>query len=398
MDIRYIYLNGGPINGWDTWGNESGGRVIQYIRNSRALGMIPFFVFYNIPDGGESYERDLAHVQDPVYMAAYFRNLRLFLDIVGRESPDDMVGVILEPDFLGYLAQNASAPASEIRAETSAVYAGGLLDDQDPKFPDTVAGLVRAINYTIRKQAPQVYFGWQMNLWASPPGGWLTSIPGRGIIRKTDQAGIEAGRESIILEAAAITKYYLDAGVADHGAAFLSIDKYGLDAGAEPGAAADPAGSIWFWNSDHWHNYLSFVRAIHQTASLPVVLWQIPIGRIDGTRESNPYHESGRFAPLDNTHQKFEDSAPAFFFGDSFTLTGARLPYFAANESADPGLTVEDSVVSWRPHMRDAWDAGVRAILFGAGVGASTSSVGSPPSDGYWWITKAQKYFADPVK
>jgi hypothetical protein len=48
--------------------------------------------------------------------------------------------------------------------------------------------------------------------------------------------------------------------------------------------------------------------------------------------------------------------------------------------------------------MRDAWDAGVRAILFGAGVGASTSSVGAPPTDDYWWITKAQKYFAEPVK
>jgi hypothetical protein len=47
--------------------------------------------------------------------------------------------------------------------------------------------------------------------------------------------------------------------------------------------------------------------------------------------------------------------------------------------------------------MSDAASAGVVAVLFGAGVGASTTNVGAPPSDGYWWIRKAQKYLADPV-
>ena len=42
-------------------------------------------------------------------------------------------------------------------------------------------------------------------------------------------------------------------------------------------------------------------------------------------------------------------------------------------------------------------DAGVTTMLFGAGVGDSTDSVGSPPEDSYWWITKAQRYYKDPV-
>jgi hypothetical protein len=41
--------------------------------------------------------------------------------------------------------------------------------------------------------------------------------------------------------------------------------------------------------------------------------------------------------------------------------------------------------------------AGVRAILFGAGVGASTSGVGVAAKDDFWWITKSQRYFAQPV-
>jgi len=398
MDIRYIYLNGGPVNGWDTWGASPGSRAVNYIRNSRMLGMIPFFVWYNIPDGSESYELDLAHVQSPGYMTAYFGNLRLFLDIVRRDAAGDTVGMILEPDFLGYLAQNAGQPAERIRAATHAAYDSGLLGSADPRFPDTVQGLVQAINYAISRKAPNILFGWQMNLWASPAGGWTTAIPARGLIRKTDEAGIDAGREAIRLEAAAIARYYLDAGVADYGAHFLSIDKYGLDAvGLESHAAADPASSIWFWNSDHWHNYLAFVRAVHETARLPIVLWQLPVGRINRSLEENPYESTGRFAELANTHQRYEDSAAPFFFGDTFAVSGPRRDYFGSNLSGDPGVTTGEETVAWRPHMEDAVRAGVRAILFGAGVGASTSGTGVSATDGFWWITKAQRYFSAPV-
>lgn len=55
-DIRYIYLNGGPLTDWHTWSNEPGGRALNYIRNRRQPGMIPFFVFYNIPAETEGYD------------------------------------------------------------------------------------------------------------------------------------------------------------------------------------------------------------------------------------------------------------------------------------------------------------------------------------------------------
>ena len=42
-------------------------------------------------------------------------------------------------------------------------------------------------------------------------------------------------------------------------------------------------------------------------------------------------------------------------------------------------------------------EAGVTTMLFGAGVGASTDCVGTPPADNYWWITKAQRYYNNPV-
>lgn len=400
VDIRYIYLNGGPFNGWDTWSNAPGGRAVNYIRNSRQLGIIPFFVFYNIPDSGEGYDTDLTHAQSSSYMQAYFQNLKLALDLIDQESPNDLVGMVLEPDFIGYLAQNAGLPAASIPAMTNAAYSSGVLaSGTDPLFPDNVQGLVQAINYTISKYAPQVYFGWQVNLWASPPGGWTTSIPGKGIIHKTDTLGVAAGRPLIYQEAAAITQYYLQAGVTQYGASFVSIDKYGLDAaGFEASAAQDPADSTWFWNNDQWQNYLTFVRAMHDTSKLPIVLWQLPVGRINSTLKTDPYTTSGTFADLADTVTAYEDSSSTFFFGDSFSNTSAaRAAFFSQNFGADPTLTVSGTTITWGPHLADAASAGAVAALFGAGVGASTTNLGNPPTDGYWWITSAQTYYANPV-
>lgn len=399
VDARYIYLNGGPYNGWDTWSNVRGGRAINYIRESKKLGMIPFFVYYNIPDGGESYFTDLEHIRSASYMADYYKQLKFTLDILRAEAPDETVGIILEPDFLGYMAQNANAPASGIQAMTNAAYSSGVLTrGVDPDFPDTVQGVVRSINYIISKYAPQAYFGWQMNLWASPAGGWTTPIPGNGLMHKTDSIGVAVGRPLIYNEARAITQYYLNAGVTSYGAKFLSIDKYGLDAAsAEANAAQSPAGSIWFWNNDHWGNYLTFVRAMHETANLPVVLWQLPVGHINSSLAVNPYSNTGKFPDLPNNFRKSEDSAPTYFFGDRFNTTRARFSFFSLNGGSDPKLQISGNTITWGDHMSEAATAGVVMAMFGAGVGASTTNIGTPPSDDYWWITKAQQYYLNPV-
>jgi hypothetical protein len=361
--------------------------------------MIPFFVYYNVPEQSESLDVAMANSRSSDYMAAYFRDLSLLLEIINRESPDDPVGILLEPDFLGYLAQGVRLPANQTPAATNSAYTSGVLNrTSDPVFPDTIRGLVEAINYLISSRCGQCYFGWHMNLWASPAGGWTTPIPARGIIRVTDNAGIAAGRQRIAGEAAAITEYYLGAGVATRGAQFLSIDKYGLDAtGFEPAAAQDPAGSTWFWNAEHWGNYLTFVDAVHQRSGLPIVLWQLPVGRINSTLAANPFTYDGRFPGLRNTFQSFEDSAPTYFLGDSFTAAGPRYDYFARNRGADPLVSAGSGTVTWTAHADDAARAGVTAMLFGAGVGSSTTNIGAPPTDGYWWIVKAQQYLRNPV-
>jgi hypothetical protein len=392
-DIRYIYLNGGPTQGWRTWSGVDGGRAITFIRESRKLGLIPFFVYYNIPDSSESYSLDLQHMQDANYMGLYFKDLKFFLDIAVREGEDEMVGIVLEPDSIGYMMQNSGKQPSQITAATSAAYSSGVLSASDTQFPNTMAGLVQAINYTIKKYAPASYFGWQVNLWSSSPGV-TTPIPSNGLMHKTDTDGITAGRQEIASEAAAIANYYLAAGIKTNGATFVSIDKYGLDAGST--SPADPSQSPWFWNADHWNNYLTFTKSLGDTTALPVVLWQIPVGHVNTTLAANPY--GGSFPVLDNTAQHYEDSAPTFFLGDSFQPgAGVRLAWFSKNQGGDSKVTASGATVTWGSHMAEAKANRVISVLFGAGVGASTDGVASPPTDGYWWITALQKYYQSPV-
>ena len=392
MDIRYIYLNGGPVNGWRTWSSVDGERLTTYIRESQKLGVIPYFVWYNIPDGGESYTTDLQHIQDPAYMKAYFTDLKFTLETIKSQSSDWPVGLLLEPDFLGYMMQNSGKTPDQISAVTSAVYDSGLLNaNTDPAFANNVSGLVKAINFSIHKITPAIRFGWQVNLWASP------NTPGNGIIKATDTMGWAAGRQKIADTANSIADYYKSAGILDSGANFVSIDKYGLDAGAQNGAAANPANSTWFWNADHWSNYLLFAKTLHTNTNLPITLWQLPVGHINGTTTTNPYDVSGKFTDLNNTTQHYEDSAPSYFFGDTFTTTASRASYFGTNMAGDPDVSVSGTTVSWNEHINEALSSGITTLLFGAGVGDSTTSVGTPPTDGYWWITKAEAYLKNPI-
>lgn len=367
-DIRYIYINGGPIAGWKSWDPD---RAVSFAKESLALGLIPFFVFYNIPDGGESYATDLEHVQSADYMAAYYSNLATFLSETTSVMQGELYGVILEPDFLGYLQQNSGLPPSAIATA-------------DGTVPDTV----RRINAAIRASGDNVLFGWQLNLWASP-----TATGGKGVIRRTDDddQGWTAGRATIVAAAQEIAAYAMAAGILSSQADFVSIDKYGLDAGIS--SPADPARSTWFWNSDHWNNYLLFAKTLGETTGKPMVLWQLPVGHINGSSRVSA-RTGAAFAPLANTSQHYEDSATTFFFGDTISEPSSlRAAYFAQNRAADPGLTLSAQSLVWGEHLGVLPSHGIIAALFGAGVGDSTDGLGQPPTDDWFWIQAAQEYY-----
>ncbi len=388
MDIRYIYINGGPIAGWRSWNAT---RVINFAKESLRFGLVPYFVYYNIPDGGESLDTDYKHIQDPTYMTAYFKDLDIFMTQAKDVLQDELYGIILEPDFLAYLQQNSggqipnnspSAISTSVGASTIAANAGNLRT------------LVDRINATIaqkRSDGHNLTFGWMLNLWSYAP-----TSGGKGVLRRTDNndLGFTNGRAAIKEGATATTQYAIDAGVLTHGANFLAVDRYGLDAAGTGGANPnDPASSIWYFNNDHWMNYLYYIENIHLTSQLPVVIWQLPVGHLNGSTSVSAYTNSV-FTDLPNTTTKYEDSSTTFFLGDTFSPgNAARTSYFTENKYNDPKLKVNGGLVTWGNHMQETKNAGVISVMFGAGVGASTDGVGSPPTDDYFWIQKVQQYF-----
>lgn len=397
VDVRYIYINGGPLeNGWQSWNpSDPGKRVKTYIKESLKRGIVPYFVYYNIPDSDENYSLDLQHINDTTYMEAYYKDLVFFLETCDAYDNGDTVGIILEPDFIGYMMQNSGKSPSEITASgVSAVYSSGVLTQGvDPDFPNTLEGIVKSINYIISTKYPTAQFGWQFNTWSYSNG-----VPGAGLMHATETMGFESGRAFIKNAAIETANYYMSAGILSYGADFISIDKYGLDGAYESGASANPASSKWLWNSDLWSNYLYYTKTLHETTNKPVTLWQLPVGHLNTSQTISPYTGS-LFQDLTNATQNYEDSAPTYFFGDTFIPgTSERLNYFGLNAYGDSKVTVSGNTVTYGSHMQEAVDAGVTLILFGAGVGASTDCVGDPPGDSYWWITKAQQYYKNPVE
>lgn len=395
IDVRYIYINGGPISGWQSWNPaDPGKRVESYITESLKLGIVPYFVYYNIPDGSESYDVDYAHINDVEYMEAYYKDLVFFLETCDKYDEGETVGIILEPDFIGYMMQNSGTTPSLISASgVEAAYSSGILTrGVDPDFPNTLEGIVKSINYIINKKYPTANFGWQFNTWSYSNG-----VPSQGLMHATETMGFDSGRTFIKNAAVETAEYYMSAGILSYGADFISIDKYGLDGAYQSNASENPKDSNWLWNSDLWNNYLYYTKALHETTNMPVTLWQIPVGHLNHSLEENPY-TNGLFEDLANTEMHYEDSAPTYFFGDTFEPgTTTRMDYFSTNMYNDSKVQVSGSQITYGSHMQEAADAGVTCILFGAGVGSSTDAVGDPPTDSYWWITKAQRYYKNPV-
>jgi len=406
VDFRYIYINGGVKRkgtGWRTWTSVDGDRMRKFVRESIKLGMIPTIVYYNIPDGGESYTTDLEHMQDEDYMRGYYEDLQFALDIANQEAPDSPILWIMEPDFIGYMAQNSHDPTT-LMAQTNAAYDVGVLKttgtSPDPLFPDTMRGMIESINYTIKKHSPVSKIAWQFNLWAFPPGGWNANskVGVNGLIRITDTAGMTAGRQIVWDEGTSVADYYMSCGILSHGAELVSIDKYGLDGGAEQ-KNSDPSQSTWFWNAEHWGNYLHYINALRTRTGKKVCVWQLPVGRINSSQLPNPYN-GGLFPDLPNTPRYWEDSSASFFLGDTFIPgAGARYSWFSANSGGHTSVTLgaDGSTIIWGSHMTAARNAGVDVMLFGDGVGNSTNGRGYNNTDSFWWITAAQKYYENPV-
>ncbi len=461
-DIIDIYMQGGP----DDWvyqnkgdiGWKPGSYLSNFIINCKRAGRIPCIVMYCIPPSGKGDTAllDLQSVSDHAYMVKYYnRAVRTLRQIIWENTKDDQwpALVVLEPDFLGYMMQTIRADPNSSKVEalggpytpqveaafkpgpaesgfrTEPLLNSGLAD----QFPNTLKGLVTSISYILKEPfiaddgTPNAQWGsniqtaWKVNLWASPADGGFskkTNLPngqefgvGKGICRWTDVADGDQGlfdqvRGWLAQEAKDIAKRYFEFGITES-SDFVAIDRYGIDGGSQNGAA-DPAKSVWFWNADHWNNYLLFIASVHSKFAaksgrkLPILAWQIPCGHINTSQALIPGLLTP-YPPLPNTPGGWEDSAQTYIFGDSFANVPSRLSYFSQNYSKDPKiLAPQGNIITWESHLKEFAEAGVFAIVSAPGVGPDSSTYvvkqgNIGPYDHLWWINHVQNYLENPL-
>lgn len=451
FDTQYIYLNDGPLMrpaapvtpqsklepNSKAWRTASGGidgkKLVQSLREAAKFGAVPQIVYYNIMTPDESAAIALANLQNRDFLVEYFKDLRFTIDTIRRFASGSTVSLILEPDLLAYMMQSARVvetgkpsfyrDPSTIPAMTEAAYTAGLLPDPGPgkRLPNTLPGFVEAINRGVRflssrtvngvTQAVNLEYGWKFNLWAfdTDLGGNIAKVTDANVL------GRDKGLALIMKAAQTTADWYRKAGILTGDAGrtmnFIALDKYGTDGGATgpdykvtaPGYT-DPAKAPYLWNADHWNNYLLFAKTIHESlGKLPVRLWQIPVGHVNGSA----YNVGGQPVPdLPNVDKAWEDSATSFFFGDVFTGASAgRDPaasklFFSAKD--DPNSRVSTDAqgrVVWDSHMQVARDSGVESIMFGPGLANSTQGGGyqGAARDGYFWAAKVAEYLAKPT-
>ena len=257
--FRYQYLAGGANTGqgWSTW-NPDGSFVTRYDHESWAAGEIPVYSYYQLLQskpavpGGEL-AADLAHLDDPSTMAAYWSDVRLFFE---RARGTKTVVLHVEPDLWGYIEQQAHGDDA---ATVPAVVPGGL--------PQNAAGFAQEFVRLRDQLAPNVLLAYHMS-------GWGT---------KHDIVYEKPPDSTVRAYAARSAAFYRSL----HASFDVSFEDFSdRDAGFY--AAQQGNSGTWFKPAD-FARHLLYAKTFVALAGIRMVAWQIPLGNTLMRAENNTW-------------------------------------------------------------------------------------------------------------
>jgi hypothetical protein len=211
-------------------------------------------------------------------MAAYWADVRLFLQRAAAGADGAPVVLHVEPDLWGYVEHAATGNAAS--SVPASVASSG--DPDLAGLPDTAAGFARAFVRLRDAYAPNVLLAYHVSVW------------GTGVDLHHSQTG-DAETDALAAEAAA---FYRSLG-ADFDLAF--VDLADRDAGFYQAIVGD-GGAAW-WNASDFPRYGRFIRGFVDGAGERVVVWQIPMGNTV-MRATN------------GTWGHYADNRPEWFLGD----------------------------------------------------------------------------------
>lgn len=314
-DYAYEYLSGGvgTGDGWETW-NAGARYPLLYARAAAARGYVPVLSYYELAQSigpcGTCAEdrRDLAHLNAPATMAAYYANFATLMQRLGPGTYGGIAGfgqtaiVHVEPDLAGY-AQAAvragaqcygyctgqgSDPALLRASVASAGYAPVAA------YPDTYQGFNWALLHLRDLYAPNVLLAFHVSGWATGQDIDTSDDPGLDPAALGTLTGTFAAQSGVTQAPGGTSTYDL-----------LFNDVSDRDAGYYQVVEGDASHwwdrrNVAYPSFRRWEQYLG--AAVAAAGGKPAFVWQIPIG--------NQYFQSE-----DNTPGHYQDNRAEYFLG-----------------------------------------------------------------------------------
>jgi hypothetical protein len=326
-DVRYRYFVKGWVNNWG-WSPRDGSWGLQYLRECDAQGYLPAVQYYQIygePGGGE--EATYAKTKSATTMAAYFADFKILMQRVKEFGKPTLI--LIEADAYGFLQHQTSSNSGAY----AAVAATGL--PELAGLPDTVAGWGLAF-LQLKKAvgAGNALLGIHISGWAS----------GKDIAHSSISDALSPEVDKVY---GYLAPFGLTANVTGQTYDFLvgdpldrDADYYKLVRGEDRWWDTSDSASI---SSRSFNRYAEWLRLWNQKAARRWILWQIPLGN---SNHRNVVNDGSARAG-------YRDNRPEYFFGSG---GDAHRVKFA--------------------------DAGVIALLFGAGAEGQSSYQNDQYTDG----------------
>lgn len=273
-DFRYQYLSAGVNtgNGWATWNSPPGQFAASYLDDSAANGYIPALVYYmlvqsNGPSGSGEGGTNLAHLNSPATMSAYYADWTLLMQKVGAFKKTALI--VVEPDLWGFMEQSVTHGSNSAASIPASVASSGNGDVG--AYPNTAQGFAWALLHIRDKYAPNAILALHSSAWGSQIDVASNTDPSLNV------ASV-AARDAQFLRSAGLTGNPQGVSTFD----LVSADIADRDS-AQSGTWWDPTNKAL----PNFSRYLSYSSALASGTGRPLMLWQVPVGNQYYDTENN---------------------------------------------------------------------------------------------------------------
>ena len=319
---RYQYLSAGVNtgHGWETWNSPAGAFAGYYMSASGGAGYVPVFSYYEICQSlpasctGNQQTDDYNNLNNTSTMNAYYANFKLLMQ--QAHTYGQLVVVQVEPDFWGFMEQKAAG--GDASTVSASVASSGFADVAG--IPNTVQGFGEALLRIRDLYASNVVLGIHASMWVNGPDVASSTDPTLDVVTVADGTAAFLGSAGLSSNPYGSTWDVVFNDVDDHDAAWWEAQ------------GADNASFTHWWDPTNtvfpnFARYLSWVSELHTKTGRQQVVWQVP--------EGNQY-----FLTENNKCGHYQDNVADYFIN----------------------------------HPQSLVNAGLVAVLFGAGNGCQTNN------------------------